>query len=99
MGVGFGRGQKVRRLGALASLCCAGGMLVSFSGPASASTPGDWSMFHGDALHSGVSPDTTISTSHATLTVKWSHTIDSTPIWSSPMVVENTGTPENLVYE
>lgn len=56
-------------------------------------------MFHGDPLHSGVSPDTTISTSHAALAVKWSHTIDGSPAWSSPMVVYNAGIPENLVYE
>jgi len=80
-------------------MCCAGGMLISFSGPAAAATPGDWSTFHGDPLHSGVSPDTTISTSHPTLAVKWSHTIDGSPIYGSPMVVYNIALSENLVYE
>ena len=88
-----------RRIAAVA-ICCAGGFLVSAPGSAAASTPGDWSMFHGDALHDGVSPDTTIGAASASkLAVKWSHSIDGSPVFASPTVVYNTTRSENLVYE
>jgi outer membrane protein assembly factor BamB len=92
--------MEVRASIALAALCCAGGLVVSMPGPAGAATTGDWSTFHGDALHDGVSPDTTIGASHAPqLAVKWSHTLDGSPVFASPMVAYNATDATNLLYE
>jgi outer membrane protein assembly factor BamB len=83
-----------------AAVCCACGVLVSAQGRGAASTTGDWSTFHGDALHSGVSPDTTIGAASASsLAVKWSKAIDGSPVIASPMVVYSASLGENLVYE
>jgi len=90
----------MRRRIAVAAVSCAGGLLVSVPGLAAASAPGDWSTFHGDALHDGVSPDTTIGATDAPkLAVKWSHSVDGSPLFGSPMVVYNPTRSENLVYE
>jgi outer membrane protein assembly factor BamB len=57
-------------------------------------------MFHGDALHDGVSPDNTIGAAYAPkLAVKWSDSVDGSPLFGSPMVVYNITLSENLVYE
>lgn len=83
-----------------AAVCCACGVMMSAPGSAAASTNGDWSMFHGDALHSGVSPDTTIGAAGAShLGVRWKQSIDGSPVFSSPMVVFNTKLAESLVYD
>ncbi len=89
----------MRRGIALAALCCTG-ILVCLPATVAASTLGDWGTFHGDALHDGVSPDTSIGAAHAPkLAVQWAHTIDGSPIYASPMAVFNAGLGENLVYE
>src|ERR1700694_336166 len=83
-----------------AAALCACGVLASAPQAAAASTLGDWSTFHGDAMHDGVSPDTTIGAASAShLGVKWSKSIDGSPVIASPMVVYSTSLNENLVYE
>jgi outer membrane protein assembly factor BamB len=80
--------------------CCAGIAVASLASPVAASTSGDWSMFHGDPLHRGVSPDTTIGASTAAqLATRWSTSLGGAPVIASPMVVYNTTLAENLVYE
>jgi len=83
-----------------AAIFCACGVLTSAPQAAAASTLGDWSTFHGDAMHDGVSSDTTIGAASASkLGVKWSKSIDGSPVFSSPMVVYNTTLAEKLVYD
>src|ERR1700680_3177810 len=99
-GAGQGRGIDMRRGIIAAAIFCACGVLTSAPQAAAASTLGDWSTFHGDAMHDGVSSDTTIGAASASkLGVKWSKSIDGSPVFSSPMVVYNTTLAEKLVYD
>ena len=68
--------------------------------PATASTAADWSTFHHDTMHTGVSPDTALDAAHAsTLSVSWSQLVGGGPVIASPMVVYNATLGETLVYE
>ncbi len=80
--------------------CCVGVAMASPASPVAASTSDDWSVFHGDPLHSGMSPDTTIGASTASkLATVWSTSLGGSPVIASPMVVHNTALSESLVYE
>ena len=58
----------------------------------------DWPMFRADAAHSGVSPETAISTTTASsLTAQWSATLGSTSD-TSPAVATSTSLGKALVY-
>ncbi len=69
---------------------------------AAAATSDDWSTFHYDAQHTGVSPDTTIgAASAASLGVQWSGPVgggSSDPGIASPAVVYNATLAKTLVY-
>lgn len=65
---------------------------------ASLTSPDDWAMYHYGAAHHGVSPETAIgATSASLLTEAWNHNLGY-PAASSPAVVFNTGLGVGLVY-
>lgn len=69
--------------------------------PAGALPPGadDWTMFHHDALHGGVSPDTTLSATAAPeLGLQWQANTGQDS-YTSPAVVYDTRLGKTLVYQ
>jgi outer membrane protein assembly factor BamB len=87
-----------------AALAVAGSLALSAQ-TAGAQTASDWAMFHHDAQHTGVSPDTTIGVTHATagLASRWhakggggSHGLAA--IQGSPVVVYNATLAKTVVY-
>lgn len=87
---------------ALVSLTTAGIALGAWRTSAAVAAGDDWSTFHYDAQHTGVSPDATIgAASAASLAVQWSAPIgggSSDPGISSPVVVYNATLSKTLVY-
>lgn len=87
-----------RRLGALAAASVA---LLALVAPAPAVAPGadDWSMFHHDAVHGGVSPDPTLSSTTVTgLRLRWQANLGA-PSFTSPAVVYDPALGKTLVYQ
>jgi outer membrane protein assembly factor BamB len=72
---------------------------------ARATSGDDWTMFHRDASHSGVSPDTAIGASTASgLTEKWSQLVGGggqgkASVYASPAVVFNATLQKTVVYD
>jgi outer membrane protein assembly factor BamB len=59
----------------------------------------DWTMFHHDVYHTGVSPDTTISASNASgLSLQWM-TNTGARSYTSPVVAYNASLGKTLVYQ
>jgi outer membrane protein assembly factor BamB len=92
------------RLLLAAALVSLGGMTAVVTGTSSAAAQGndDWATFGHDPMHSGVSPDTTITAGNAqNLTTVWSTQIGASPspILASPAVVYNATLGVTLVYE
>lgn len=92
------------RLLSAASLVSLGGLTAVVAGTSSAAAQSndDWATFGHDRLHSGVSPDTTITAGNAqNLFTVWSTQIGASPspILASPAVVYNATLGKTLVYE
>ncbi len=74
-------------------------------GTRAATPPDDWTMFHHDGLHSGVSPEAAINASTAPgLTQKWTQLVGGgskghPPVYASPAVVYNATLQKTVVYE
>src|SRR5580700_1948936 len=87
---------------ALVGLTTAGIAMGAWRISPAAAAGDDWSTFHYDAQHTGVSLDTTIgASSAASLAVQWSAPIgggSSDPGISSPVVVYNATLGKTLVY-
>ncbi len=87
---------------ALVGLTTAGIAMGAWRTSPAAAAGDDWSTFHHDAQHTGVSPDTTIGAASATsLAVQWSAPIgggSSDPGIASPVVVYNATLAKTLVY-
>jgi outer membrane protein assembly factor BamB len=67
--------------------------------PALASGTDDWPMFHHDALHGGVSPDPTLSSTNAPgLTLRWQANLGGNS-FTSPAVVYDARLGKTLVYQ
>lgn len=74
------------------------GAAVTSSRAATASDT--WPMFGHDPLHSGISPDTAITSSTAPgMTMRWSRSLASTIDSSSPAVAYNATLKEMIVYD
>jgi outer membrane protein assembly factor BamB len=89
---------------ALAGLAIAAMAIGAWPGSAAAATSSDdWAVFHHDALHTGVSPDTVIGAAAApSLGVQWSHPVgggSTDPVYASPAVAYNATLTKTLVYD
>jgi outer membrane protein assembly factor BamB len=99
------RSIAVRRrltVGILVSVCAASATAVAGSARATAAVSDDWTMFHRDQLHQGVSPDTFPGASTAsTLSLKWKTLVpgSTSGLLGSPAVVYNAHWGVSLVYE
>ena len=93
---------KVKMLSAgVATLAAVAFSAVGSLQAAATSGADNWSMFHADALHSGVSPDTSPGAASASgLALKWKTFVGGgkNGIVSSPAVVYNPTLSEYLVY-
>jgi outer membrane protein assembly factor BamB len=89
----------------LAAMAAAIGAAAIPGGTRAAAPPDDWAMFHHDGVHSGVSPDTAISSSSAPgLTQKWTQLVGGgskghPPVYASPAVVYNATLQKTILYE
>ena len=74
--------------------------VVAASPPAKATVNDDWPMFQHDAIHSGISPDTTWGASTASgLTMKWQQNVSgSAAVIASPIVAYNASLGKTIVY-
>ncbi len=79
--------------------------MAAVPGNAMAAGTDDWAMFHHDASHSGISPDTSIGASTAgAMTQKWAQLVGGggqgkAPVYASPAIVYNATLDKTLVYE
>lgn len=90
--------MRVRTGFSLSTAIVAGVMAIG-TARVNATINDDWAVFHHDAQHSGVSPDTTVGAAHApSLTKKWSATIGGGPAPGSPVVALNSTLSEEVVY-
>jgi outer membrane protein assembly factor BamB len=86
---------------ALAAMTITGMAMAAWPASATASTHDDWSTFHHDTMHTGVSTDAAIGATQApSLNVQWSHPVGAgDPVFASPAVVYNATLAKTLVYE
>jgi len=97
-----GRFQRRLVLGAALTVSIA---MAAFPAGAHAVVNDDWTMFHHDALHSGVSPDTFPGASTAsTMTQKWAELVGGgsrgkAAVLASPVVVFNATLQKTVVYD
>jgi outer membrane protein assembly factor BamB len=82
------------RRGAMAALVIAGVALAMWPAQSASAATDEWSTFHHDTMHTGVSSDTAVGAAQATsLSVKWSQPVGGGPVYASPVVANN------LVYD
>jgi outer membrane protein assembly factor BamB len=95
-------GRRRLGIGILVLVCGGSAMAAAGTTRATAAVSDDWTMFHRDQLHQGVSPDTFPGASTASaLSLKWKTLVpgSTSGLLGSPAVVYNAHWGVSLVYE